>query len=77
MAIHESKNPDKIIEALRENEIQAVKYYRTINKNPLYESNDKFPVADHVAENYIYLPSSLGLKENQIDRICEIINKND
>lgn len=77
MAIYESKNPDKIIDALKENEIQAVKYYRTINKNPLYESNDKFPVADHVAESHVYLPSSLGLKENQIDRICKIINEND
>ena len=77
MVIYESKNPDKLIEALKENEIQAVKYYRTINKNPLYENNDRFPVADHVAENYIYLPSSLGLKEHQIDRICRIINEND
>ena len=76
MVIHESKNPDRVIEALKEKEIQAVKYYRAINQNPIYENNKRYPNAEHVAESHIYLPSSLCLKETQIDRICEIINEN-
>ncbi len=72
MAIHESDRSDKLIEALKKEGIQAVKYYRAINNNPPYYGGD-YPEAEYAAEHLVHLPSSLTLKNKDIDRICKII----
>jgi len=75
MVIYKSKNADKIIEALAEKKIQAVKYYRPINENKPYKTRLKFPVAEQMAHELVYLPSSLNLSKKQIRKICNIILK--
>jgi perosamine synthetase len=75
MVIYKSKNADKIIEALAEKKIQAVKYYRSINENKPYKTKSTFPNAEEAANQLIYLPSSLNLNKRQIKRICNIILK--
>lgn len=73
MVIYESKNSDMVINKLKNNNIQAIKYYKTINENTIYKNREKFPNANYVAKNFIYLPSSLGLTEKQINKICKTI----
>lgn len=73
MVIHENNKADKIIEDLKKQEIQAVKYYEPIHKNPPYGSIDHFPEAEYVAKHLVHLPSSLTIKDEDIDRICQII----
>jgi perosamine synthetase len=73
MPIYPTKKSDQIIDKLKLNNIQAVKYYKPINHNPSFYSTTKYPDAEYVYDNYVYLPSSLTLKNKDIDRICKII----
>ena len=73
MVIYRSKKADQIIEALKKENIQAVKYYRPICDNLPYKTKIKYPVAEQIYKELIYLPSSLNLKRKKIKRICRII----
>jgi len=73
MVIHENKNSDKIIQKLKENDIQAVKYYLPINRNVPYEDSKIHKEAEYVSENFIYLPSSLTLTREKVKLICDTI----
>jgi len=73
MVVYRSKNADKIIEALAKKNIQAVKYYKSIDQNKPYKTKTKFPVAEQTANELVYLPSSLNLSKRQIRKICNII----
>lgn len=75
MVLYRTKKSTEIIYNLRKNNIQAVRYYRPINENPIYKTNEEFPIAKKVYDEIIYLPSSLKLKNKDIKRICEIINR--
>jgi perosamine synthetase len=75
MVIYETNNADKIIEALKSQNIQAVKYYRSIPSNPAFNIKKKFPNAEYIYDHYLYLPSSLNLKAKQINKICGIIKR--
>lgn len=73
--LYRSKKADKIIEKLKENNIDGIKYYKPINHNPPYKTKNKFPNAEQIYKELIYLPSSLNLKKRDIKRICCIIRK--
>ena len=75
MVIYRSHLANEIIDALAKEDIQATKYYRPINHNPPYETKHLFSVAEFVYKDTIYLPSSLGLRETEIDKICDIVTK--
>lgn len=75
MVIYKSKKADQIIEELKKSNIEAVKYYRPIHHNPPYKTKNKFPNAEQIYKELIYLPSSLNLKKRDIKRICCIIRK--
>jgi len=75
MVIYRTVKADLLIEALKTKGIQTVKYYRPIHKNPPYKTDYKFPVADEISEELVYLPSSLILKRKDIKKICRIINE--
>jgi len=73
MVIYRTKKADEIIQELKKNKIEAVKYYKCISDNPPYKTKSKFPVAEQMANQLVYLPSSLNLREKDIKRICRII----
>jgi len=77
MVIYQSKNPNKVMTALREKNISFARYYQTINKNPPYADNQNYPEANYISENCLYLPSSLTLDKSTIKRICRIIKQSD
>ena len=37
--------------------------------------NEDYPVADHLSENGLYLPSGLTLSEQQMDEVCAALHK--
>ena len=74
MVIYKTKNADKIIEALKENSIQAIKYYRPNPTQPSFQQKDEYSVAQKMYNELVYLPSSLTLRKKDVDRICKIIN---
>ena len=63
----------EIIAALAKQNIQAVQYYRPINHNPPYEDKLNYPAAELCFDEIVYLPSSLNLEAETIDKICQII----
>ncbi len=73
MAIYKSDKADKIIEVLSKNNISAVKYYKPVNINPPFQGRS-YPHAKKIAEQVVYLPSSLSLSKDEIDKVCRIIN---
>lgn len=73
MVIYRAKHPEKLIKTLFKHDIQAVQYYRPVNENPPYKTRKKFPVAEQIANELVYLPSSLSLKEKDIHKICHIL----
>jgi len=75
MVIHKSKKASAVIDSLKAEGIQATKYYRAIHENPVYATYEPFPVAERMAQELVYLPSSLNLEESTVDKICEIIKK--
>jgi perosamine synthetase len=77
MAIYRTKNADKIIEALKENNIQAIKYYKPNSTQPSFQQKDECSVARKMYNELVYLPSSLTLRKKDIDRICKIVNIQD
>jgi len=76
MVLYKTKYAKKIIKELRKNNIQAVKYYRPLYHNPIYNgTKTKYPIAEKVYNETIYLPSSLNLTKKQIKKICNVINR--
>lgn len=75
MVIYETANADRIINKLRDNEIQAVKYYRPINHNVIYKDDATHEEAERAFRDCVYLPSSLTLTKNDIENICKVINE--
>jgi perosamine synthetase len=74
MVIYKTQNADKIIEALRQNNIQAIKYYRPNSTQPSFQQENEDLVAKKMYKELVYLPSSLTLRKKDVDRICKIIN---
>ena len=60
--------------------IDTRNFFWPMHKQKIYKKmklflNQKYPVAEYLANNGFYLPSGLALKNYQIDYICKIINK--
>ena len=77
MVIHRTKNADIIIKRLKENNIQAIKYYSPNSTQPSFQQKDQCSVAEKLYNELVYLPSSLTLRKKDVDRICKIINIQD
>jgi len=75
MIVYRSEKATDIIEALRKEGIDAVRYYRPIHHNPPYKTKKEFPMSEKAYNELIYLPSSLNLSKRQIKKICKIILK--
>jgi perosamine synthetase len=73
MVLYHSNRAKAVIAALAAEDIQATQYYRPINHNPPYDMGENYPQAEFIYDEVIYLPSSLSLTQEQIDRICKIV----
>ena len=67
---------DKIRAILQDNGIQTSMHYPPAHRFSLYEDFRKeLPVTENVADNEITLPMYGSLKEEDIDYICEVLNR--
>jgi len=64
---------DDLIEKLRKNEIESRPFFHSIPTFPPYKSRKRFPIAEHLAQKGISLPSSSTLGANQIEKITNAI----
>ena len=67
------KNRDKIQNSLMENNIGSRPMYPPINKQQAYNLGFETPVSDNIGKNGLWLPSAIDLTNEEIDRICDVI----
>ena len=58
---------------LMENNIGSRRMYPPINKQKAYQLPGDFPVSNHIGTNGLWLPSSVQISDDAIDRICDVI----
>jgi len=64
---------DDLIEKLRKHAIESRPFFHSVPTLPPYKSSKRFPVAEHLAQQGISLPSSSTLETKQIEKITKAI----
>jgi perosamine synthetase len=65
---------------LKENAIDTRTFFIPVHQQPVFQEkglfrNEKYPVAEKISLQGLYLPSSSGLKKEDIDFVCETIKR--
>lgn len=68
---------DELITKLRENGIQSRPFFMPVHDMPPYKNytHGDMSITNEIAQRGINLPSSVGLKEEDIQKICKIIKR--
>jgi perosamine synthetase len=71
---------DKVVKALTEFGIGTRPFFWCMHEQPVFKNmglfeNQSFPIAEKIARTGFYLPSGLGISEEDIVFICEKLNK--
>ena len=77
-AILLDKNRNKVMERLKEKDIQTRAFFIPMHRQPMFANHyyDKdFPVANDISERGLYLPSGSGLTGEQIEYICKCVKE--
>ena len=75
-----SKSIKKIINYLSENKIGTRPFFWPMHEQPVFQKmgyfkNECLPNSEYIARNGFYLPSGLGLTEQEIKTVCETLKK--
>jgi len=71
-----SMDRDEFMLKLKQNGVDTRTFFFPCHKQPCYpKTNKKFPIADKLWKQGVYLPSSSSLTIAQIQTICDIIKK--
>ena len=71
---------DKIMKILLKNNIGTRTFFYPMNKQKIFKKmkmfkNINMPISEYISRNGFYLPSGLGLKNNEIDRVIKSLLK--
>lgn len=68
---------DALAVELEEKGIGSRQFYPPINHQSIYSNFKKgsFPVSESVAHRGLWLPSSIGISDEKIDRICKVVRE--
>ena len=69
------KDVSKLKKILKKNKILTRYVYPPLNSQKIYKNFKNLPISSYYCNRGLWLPSSLDLKNQEIDRICKIINK--
>lgn len=62
------------MDIMKENEIGTRPFYPALHTQPIYKNNQEtFPNAKYIADHGVWLPSSLNLKESDIEDVTDTI----
>ena len=70
-----SNKINKIKKILIKNKIYTRDVYPPLNSQKIYKSYKGLPISNYYCKKGLWLPSSIDLKNKDIDKICKIINK--
>jgi len=73
-------NRDQLMEKLHKKEIETRPFFIPMHKQPVFQNmglfrGESYPVADELSRKGLNLPSSSGLKEEEIRYICDAIRQ--
>jgi len=71
---------DRIMKSLLKNNIVTRPFFVPMNKQKIFEQmnlfkNVKMPISEYISKNGFYLPSGLGIKNNEIDLVIKKLLK--
>jgi perosamine synthetase len=76
---HESgTTATKVVSDLAAKEIGTRPFFWPMHEQPVFQkmglfASQRYPVAEQLARQGIYLPSGLGLSDDQIDQVCRAL----
>ncbi len=70
------KNIKKIRQILKKKNILTRPVYPPLNSQKIYKNFKGLTVSNNYCNNGLWLPTSLDIKLNEIDKICKILNQN-
>ncbi len=70
-----SNKINKIKKILKKNNIFTRDVYPPLNTQKIYKNHKGLPVSNYYCKIGLWLPSSIDLKNKDIDKICDLINK--
>ena len=70
-----SNKINKIKKILIKNKIYTRDVYPPLNSQKIYKNFKGLPISNYYCKKGLWLPSSIDLKNKDIDKICKIINK--
>lgn len=62
-----------LIAFLHENGVGSRTFYPALHAEPAFAAPGSFPVAEAISARGLWLPSSMGLTETQVDQVCALI----
>ena len=62
-----------LIEHLHANGAGSREFYPALHAEPAFSTGESFPVAERISSRGLWLPSSLHLRDDQIETVCEIV----
>ncbi|TWU34523.1 DegT/DnrJ/EryC1/StrS family aminotransferase [Novipirellula artificiosorum] len=70
--------PEDLAAGLAKRKIGTRPFFWPMHQQPIFESmglfqGQSFPVAERLARRGLYLPSGLGIKNNEIDEVCDAV----
>ncbi len=69
------QNVKKVKKILEKNKIFTRLVYPPLNSQKIYKKFKNLPISNYYCKKGLWLPSSLDLKNKEIDRICKLLNK--
>jgi len=65
---------------LKDKGVETRPFFLGMHEQPVFLNmglfqNEKYPVAEHIARQGLYLPSGLTLSEEQLDKVCNAVRK--
>jgi len=66
---------EKVKKILKKQNIITRYVYPALNSQKIYKNFKKLPISNFYCKRGLWLPSSLDLKNKEIDKICKLINK--
>jgi len=67
-------NRNELYDKLADAGISAGVHYKPLTRYPIFGDQDPMPVAERVFEHTITLPTHLELMEEDIKRVCDVVN---
>ena len=69
---------DELMDELAKRGVETRPFFATMNEQPVFRNmnlfeGEKYPVAESLSRKGLYLPSSSGLKREEIKYVCESI----